>query len=501
MIKTDILVIGGGLSGRRCAEAASKNADVLLICDGMGASPYVHGINIPLYPEDSVECFINDTLESGKFQNDKRLVEVLCRESVKLEKEFSFDKKDGEYNLLRPLGSTYPRVAGINSATGVNIINQINKDKKFTELNHVRAMNLDVSDKKVQGAYCFDKKEEKWFYISAKAIVLAGGGYSGIFPFSTNSPDIGGDMIAMAYNAGVTLRDMEFIQFEPTAAVYPPSLKGKSVITTMLFEGAVMKNKDGERFIKGSEQINKDELSKNIYDEILKGKGTKNGGIYFDATKVPGNFIKEQYYTYFKRYMDVGIDITKEPMEIAPAPHTTLGGIVIDEKCRTNIEGLFACGESTGGLHGANRLGGNAGLEILIFGTVAGKSAAEYIKTAENTAKEKEVSANISYNCKKLDDEIGKIVTKSLNVIRNEADMKDGIECLEQIIKEIGNFEFCYNKLLTYNKALCALISLKCAMMRKESIGCHTRSDSIKENEKYTITVSKNCGINKEVIR
>lgn len=498
MMKTDILVIGGGLAGRRCAEFASKNTEVTLVCDGMGASPYVHGINIPLYKKDSVECFMNDTMESGKFQNDRKLVQVLCKESVRLESEFPFDKKDGVYDLLRPLGSTYPRVAGINSKTGVYIINKINQNKKFTELNHTRAMYLDVSENKVCGAYCFNKKEKKWFHISAKAVVLAGGGYSGIFPFSTNSADIGGDMIAMAYNAGAKLCDMEFIQFEPTTAVYPYSLKGKSVITTMLFEGAVMRNKDGDTFVNG-EKLNKDQLSKSIYNEILNGKGTENGGIYFDATAVPD--LKERYYTYWKRYIDTGIDITKEPMEIAPAPHTSLGGVVIDEKCRTSVEGLFACGECTGGLHGANRLGGNAGLEILVFGKIAGESALKYIKTASDISVKREIPDNISSDCGSLNDEIGRITENSLSVIRNEKDMQKAAERLEKIIKDIGDYHFNFDRTLSYNNALCALICLKASIMRKESIGCHTRADSIKENEKYRITVSKDNGYIKDVIK
>ncbi|MBQ8231412.1 MAG: FAD-binding protein [Lachnospiraceae bacterium] len=502
-VKTDILVIGGGLAGRRCAEEASKKCKVILISDGSGASPYVHGINVPLFAEDTVECFIEDTMRSGRYQNKKELVKVLCEESIRLTEEFSFDKKNGEYVLLQPLGAAYPRVAGIQGRTGVHVLNSINRDPKFTELHHVRAMRLicekakDAANKtdrsdagRVTGAYCFDTVKKEWFLIEAKAVVLACGGFGGIFPFSTNSPDIGGEGIAMAYEAGARLLDMEFIQYEPSVAVWPPKLKGKSVITTMLYEGAVIRNGNGERFM--DERVDKDVLSKIIYQEINSGKGTKNGGVYYDMTGVGAEMLHEKYEDYYRRYASVGIDISKEPVEIAPGPHTTMGGIEIDEKCCTNVQGLFACGEVTGGLHGANRLGGNAGLEILVFGKIAGKSAAEYAAAVKEVEWERCPTDEMNFDRTAFDDTsyrklLEDALVKGLNVVRNESDMKSALAVMEQIMLATHDRKGCFTARRLYCDALTAYLALTAATTRKQSIGSHVRADESKENRRYRI--------------
>ena len=360
-VQTDVLVIGGGLAGMCAAREAAKSCRVTLLADGGGASPYIHGINIPLATEDSVDCFIADTMKSGRQQSQKALVEKLCGESLALVDELPFDRTKDGYALLKPLGSTHPRVAGIQGRTGVYILKEIEKNRKFDILRHTRAMELIKKDNSVVGARCFDTRKKLWFSITAKAVVLACGGFGGIFPFSTNSVDIGGDGIAMAYDAGAELCDMEFIQFEPTVAVAPKEIQGKSIITTMLYEGAVICNKDGKRFM--DERVDKDVLSRGIWQEIKNGGGTENGGVYFDMTGVGKEMLCSKYPDYYKRYSNVGIDIAKTPVEIAPGAHTTMGGVCINTKCETTVNGLFACGEVAGGLHGANRLGGNAGLE------------------------------------------------------------------------------------------------------------------------------------------
>ena len=215
-------------------------------------------------------------------------------------------------------------------------------------------------------------------------MILATGGFGRLFPESTNSADIGGDGCAMASLAGCGLTDMEFIQFEPSAAVWPPELSGKSIITTMFYEGAVLRGGDGKRFM--DERVSKDVQSKAIAEQILKGNTTPHGGVWFDATAVPDHLWDTVYKPYLDRYLKYGIDMRKEPVEIAPAAHTTCGGVIVDENCRTGVPGLIACGEVTGGLHGANRLGGNAGLETMVFGRVAGKTAMEEFKSCPEGA-------------------------------------------------------------------------------------------------------------------
>ena len=489
ILKTDILVIGGGLTGKICAHNAAKSCNVILLSDGGGASPYVHGINVVLHKDDSLSSFYDDTLKSGRYQNDKALVSALVNGSCAVRDEYDFDKENGRYVLLKPLGSSYPRVASIKGRTGVNILNSITEN--FTHLSHTRAMKLAVKENKVCGAYCFDTKSKKWFFIGAKCVVIASGGFGALFAFSTNTSDIGGDGAAMAFEAGAKMCDMEFIQFEPTAAVYPKEILGKSIITTMLYEGAVLTNKNHERFM--CEQVNKDELSKGIYEEILNGNAAEHGGVYFDMTNVSKSVLQTKYKDYYSRYRNVGIDISKTPAEIAPAAHTTLGGIKINEKCKTNIGGLFACGEAAGGLHGANRLGGNAGLETLVFGKICADTAVSYAKDAklENFKAYLPENDDLSSPNEPLDNILKNAVMLGLGVIRNESSIKKALGDICHVIEKTKNHGFNYYDFKLFNNAVCIKLALEAALERKQSIGCHIRSDSVCENEKYTVTQMK----------
>ena len=494
-MKTDILVIGGGLAGRRCAEEAGKTADVTLVCDGAGASPFIHGMNVPLYKDDSVECFKEDTLRSGKYQNNLKLVEALCSGSLNIAKEFEFDKKDGNYSLLKPLGSSYPRAACIGGFTGTAVLRQIEEKRNFNCMKHIRALKLAREKKRVCGAYCFDTKEKKYFFIGAKAVVIASGGFCGLFPFSTNTSDIAGDGIAMALDSGAVLRDMEFIQFEPSAAVYPKKISGKSVITTMLFDGAVIKNNIGEKIVKDGECVDKDELSRLIYSEIEQGRGSRHGGVYFDARGVNKKVMQEKYKIYRKRYLDVNIDILKTPVEIASAPHTSLGGIEINERCETSVEGLFACGEAAGGLHGANRLGGNAGLEVLVFGKTAGKSAAEFVKKVPEPQEYSEEEFVCESNTdEEYGSELKEILSESMNVVRNGEKLLNAKKNLKNMLNQLKSDKICFKRTRIYNDALCAYAAVLSALAREESVGCHTRSDSRPTGKKYCIRVKNDGG-------
>ena len=489
---TDVLVIGGGLAGLRCAEEAAKTCDVTLIADGGGASPYIHGISIPLSPADSAEQFYRDTMESGRMLGREALVRTLCEESLLLPAEFEFDRKDGHYDLLKPLGASVPRVAGIGGRTGATILHDIGTRRRFTQLGHIRAMRLLCRENAVIGAQCFDCVKNRWFTISAKAVVLATGGFGGIFPFSTNSSDIGGDGIAMAYEAGAVLCDMEFIQFEPTAAVYPRQIAGKSIITTMLYEGAVIRNAARARFME--ERVNKDELSLGIYREIARGNGTENGGVYYDMTGVDHALLHTRYRDYLERYQRRGIDITKEYAEIAPAPHTTLGGVVIDPLCRTTVNGLFACGEVTGGLHGANRLGGNAGLEVLVFGRIAGKSAAEYAASSGRAEVADTDTADEPFDGDQLRRRLTAAVGEYLNVIRDRSGLETLMDLATDIAAAARSHRNSFSAQRLYNDALTASVAAASALQRRGSIGCHVRRDAVSEDSMYNVLIHRANG-------
>ena len=292
---------------------------------------------------------------------------------------------------------------------------------------------------------------------------------------------------------------MEFIQFEPSAAVAPAALRGKSVITTMYFEGAVLKNAKGERFMlnysEDAECVNKDVQARCIFREIAEGRGTKNGGVFFDATGVGREKLDSLYPSYVKRYADVGIDIATTPFEIAPAPHTSLGGVVINSDCSVKgLKGLYACGEAVGGIHGANRVGGNAGLEILVFGNIAGESACSYL--AENAQNEyvpcmeqadaivnREGIPPVPGRADAIRAELGTILSEDLNVLRNGAAIEKAIEKLNALLSEVRGLTTAIPfwgivKLLRLENDLIAALALAhSALLRNESCGCHVRTD------------------------
>ena len=506
MIFCDALVIGGGLTARRCAEILSEKYNTLLICDGAGASPYIHGICIPLDTQDSVERFIGDTQNSAKHQCDKALVRTLCEGALALADEFDFDKKsDGSYDLLRPLGASVPRVASIHEHTGAYVMAQINENKKFKE-RRLRAVRLLHHERQVCGALCYDPEADAFVTVSARCVCLASGGFGGVFPFSTNSTDIGGDGIAMAYLAGCELRDMEFIQFEPTVALSPAPLVGKSVITTMLYEGATFRNGQGEQFLT-SACVDKDVLSKAIYREILRGKPSPSGGVYYDATAVPKELLLSKYRSYYERYLRVGVDISEQMMEVAPAPHTTLGGVVIDTGCATALKGLFCMGEVTGGLHGANRLGGNAGLETLVFGKIGGESALAFLDGEEHA--EQSIPSldceNIPFSGEKIHTRVKEIAKNALGVIRNAEGMCAAMAELDTLCEVLltmleADGKLCYGAYRAYNDCLTVQLAVSAALARVGSVGAHERSDAQPEQERYTLYLSRDYGIKKEII-
>ena len=385
MESVDVLIVGGGLAGWRAAEAAANaGASVALVANGAGNSPDIHAINVPVREDDSVERFIDDTLKSGRGGCDRALVEVLCRESVKLAEEFPFDRNpDGSYKLLQPLGCSVPRCVTIDHKIGAWALAKIKREL---------AGKVDVINGRVT-KLSFDSQLSTFtFQLGdggasgvARAVVVATGGWCGKYEFSDNPPELRGDGIDMAVKLGAATRDMDSVQYEPTVALAPERLRGIPVITTMLFEGATFRNADGEEFLP-DKHANKDEVSRAIFAEVEAGRGV-DGGVWFDATKVPHKILDTTYVDTVKRYAAAGVDIHKEPMLVAPAPHTSLGGLVIDAKCRVlrvdgaPIPGLFAAGEVTGGIHGFNRIGGNAGTETLVFGKIAGKEAAKEART------------------------------------------------------------------------------------------------------------------------
>jgi succinate dehydrogenase/fumarate reductase flavoprotein subunit len=398
------------LAGWRAAEAAVKaGASVALVANGAGNSPDIHALNVPVGPGDSVALFIEDTLRSGRGACDKTLVETLCRESVALADEFPWDRDpDGSFDMLQPVGCSVPRCVSIGHRIGALALAKIKRDLAGkVEVIHGRVTHISKESSSfiVHCALCIVHcascivhcGDDGDTALCARAVVIATGGWCGKYPFSDNPPELRGDGIKMAQALGAAVRDMDAVQYEPTVALAPAFIRCIPVITTMLHEGATFRNCDGKEFLP-DKHANKDELSRAIFAEIAAGHGVPDplagakahagakaqAGVWFDATGVDPSILRSRYADTVRRYEAVGVDITREPMLVAPAPHTSLGGVVIDPHCRvlradsSPIPGLFAAGEITGGVHGLNRIGGSAGTEVLVFGRIAGAEAAAY---------------------------------------------------------------------------------------------------------------------------
>lgn len=349
-VSSDILIIGGGLAGWRAALAAvAGGASVTLAANGVGNSPDIHALNCPVLPEDSVEQFVEDTLTSGKYENDRYIVETMCRESVALKEEFDFDD-----TIIRPLGSTVPRCVSINHAIGAIALGDIKKRLK----DKVTVESCTVTSDDVLALRAENPSLK---------IIIATGGWCGKYDFSTNPVYLKGDGLLIAEALGGTVKDVdeEHVQYEPTVRVEGPN-RGIPVITTLLYEGARLLNMEGEEFLPDA-RLNKDELSKAIF--------AQGGYAIYDLTAVPDD-----------KLLECRMDLSERMIKVAPAPHSSLGGIVIDSQCHVldkdgiAVPGVFACGEVTAGVHGLNRLGGNGGTAAMVFGTIAGREAASEVK-------------------------------------------------------------------------------------------------------------------------
>lgn len=360
----DVLVIGGGLAGWRAAEAAVQcGCSVTLVANGAGNSPHIHALNCPVWPEDSADRMFADTLSSGHGTNDPALVRVLCEGAVRLRDEFAFDRApDGSYKAIQPLGSSIPRCVSIDHAIGAIALARI-RAALGTRVRFVADTVTSLS-RENQG---YVARGASGAMFAATSVVLATGGWCGRYAFSTNPDYLRGDGIAFAQALGAAVRDMDAVQYEPTVRVDGPR-RGVPVITTLLYRGATLRNDADEAFLADC-RIDKDRLSAAIRAEMDR---TGASGVWYDLSAVAAEDLRACR-------MDPG----ERRIRVAPAPHTSLGGVVIDANCRvlrpdgTPIPGLFAAGEVTGGLHGRNRLGGNAGTEVLVFGRIAGLRAAD----------------------------------------------------------------------------------------------------------------------------
>jgi len=379
----------------------------------------------------------------------------------------------------------------------------------------VTVFKLLKAEGRVAGALAYRRSDGSLILYRCGALVLASGGAGKMYRVTSNSWESTGDGTALAYDAGAQLRDMEMVQFHPTGMVWPAGVRGILVTEGVRGEGGVLRNKDGERFMERydherMELSSRDVVARAINSEVLAGRGTPHGGAFLDITHRKPDFIKSKLPSMYEQFLKLAnVDITRQPMEVAPTIHYAMGGIRVDaETGASSVDGLFAAGEVAAGLHGANRLGGNSLSDLLVFGKRAGEGAAESAKTyGSKSAKldQREVEGAIAdlmaplartagESPFKLMAEIQDTLTKYAPIVRDGPGLEEGLAKVRELDPRVigcgtgGSSSLAFNPgWHTANDLRSMLINaealLRSALERKESRGAHARSDYPKSED------------------
>src|SRR5438445_1470430 len=401
--EADVLVLGAGGAGL-CAALhaadASPTLSIAVVVKGLfgraGCTRMVQGgYNAVLTPPDSLEAHLTDTLDGGGWINDQELVWRLVTEApgrvLELESRYGclFDRNaEGRIHQKPFAGQTHDRTVHKGDLTGIEIMNRLTEQAQarpsIRALEECRAVELLRDDAgRAAGALVLDLRTGRFVAIRARATLLAMGGGPTMYRVIACSADKAADGVALAYRAGLPLRDMEMVQFHPTGLVIPGSLMTGALLEEWLRgAGGHLRNGRGERFMerydpRRMERSTRDLVARGAFTELSQGRGTPNGGVWIDVSHLGAEVVETNFRGMVKRCRDFGRDLARGPVEVGPTTHFMMGGVVIDTACRTAIEGLFAAGEDTGGVHGANRLGGNGVAESTVFGGIAGDGMAD----------------------------------------------------------------------------------------------------------------------------
>ena len=400
----DVLVVGAGGAGLRAAiEALGQGASVGVVSKSLLGKAHTvmaeGGIAAAMANVDSADGWkphFRDTMRGGKMLNNWRMAQLHAQEAPERVKELEqwgalFDRTEDGRILQRAFGGhTFRRLCHVGDRTGLEMIRTLQDrgvQMGFDVYMECTIVRLLTDGERVAGALAYWRETGRFVLFKAKSIVMATGGIGKAYPITSNSWEYTGDGMALAYEAGAELMDMEFVQFHPTGMVWPPGVQGILVTEAVRGEGGILRNKSGERFMerydpKRMELSTRDVVARSIYLEVKAGRGTEHGGAYLDISHKPAEYVKKKLpsmYHQFKELADV--DITKGPMEVGPTCHYMMGGIRVEaETAQTSLPGLFAAGEAAAGLHGANRLGGNSLSDLLVFGRRAGLAAAQHAK-------------------------------------------------------------------------------------------------------------------------
>ena len=555
----DILIVGAGGAGLRAAiEASSTGVKVGLVCKSLLGKAHTvmaeGGVAAALAnvdDRDDWRVHFADTMRGGQYINNSLMAEIHAKEAPERVRELEtwgalFDRTTEGTILQRNFGGhQYPRLAHVGDRTGLEMIRTLQDHVVHLDIDiHMEYSVIDLfkDDGRVTGALAYDRDTGRFNVFAAKSIVLATGGIGKAFRVTSNSWEYTGDGHSLAYHAGAALIDMEFVQFHPTGMVWPPSVAGILVTEGVRGEGGILRNSEGYRFMfddipnlyknqtadneeegwnytqgdknarRPPELLTRDHVARCIVREIKEGRGSPNGGVFLDISwikeKLPNAaaHIKKKLPSMYHQFLQLaGIDITKEPMEVGPTTHYVMGGIRVDANSQmSDVPALFAAGECSAGLHGANRLGGNSLSDLLVFGKRAGEHASTFSK--QNTfgridfSKVRETIDNALASLNRGNDgnsddtenpylvqrDLQDLMQNKVGIVRNEVDMKqaiDEIAVLKERAERAGvHGSRRYNpgwhtamdlrNLMTFSEVI-ALSGLA----RKESRGAHSRID------------------------
>lgn len=411
-VQTDILVLGSGGAGLFAALHAHQrapNAHITIAVKGLlgkcGCTRMVQGgYNVALAQGDSVERHFMDTIEGSKWLADQDLAWTLVTKAVEriheLENELGcfFDRNpDGTIHQKAFAGQTFDRTVHKGDLTGIEIINRLAEQvwaRGIHRLEEHRAIDLIKSPdgQQLSGVLMIDMRTGGYTFVQAKAVLLATGGGPTMYKYHTPSGDKSCDGLAMALRAGLSLRDMEMVQFHPTGLL---AGSGTRMTGTVIEEGlrgagGYLLNGAKERFMHNydsrGERATRDIVSRSIYSEMRAGRGTPNGGVYIQMSHLGPEKVRKSFKGMVERCADCGFDLAGGLVEVVPTAHYMMGGLVFQPDCSTALPGLFAAGEDTGGVHGANRLGGNGVANSTVFGGIAGDTMGEYVRKEARAA-------------------------------------------------------------------------------------------------------------------
>jgi succinate dehydrogenase / fumarate reductase flavoprotein subunit len=518
----DVLIIGAGGAGLCAAIAAlGQGATVGVVCKSLLGKAHTvmaeGGIAAAMSNVDKADDWrthFGDTMRGGKFLNNWRMAQIHAQEAPDRVRELEqwgalFDRtQDGEILQRAFGGHSFKRLCHVGDRTGLEMIRTLQDRGVHLGIDvymECAVTRLLKDGDRVAGAFAYWRETGRFVVFKAKSVIIATGGIGKAWRITSNSWEYTGDGMALAYDAGAELMDMEFVQFHPTGMVWPPGVQGILVTEAVRGEGGILQNKDGERFMQRydpekMELSTRDVVARAIYTEAKEGRGTEHGGAYLDISHKPADYVKKKLPSMYHQFRELAdVDITKEPMEVGPTCHYMMGGIRVEaETAAATIPGLFAAGEAAAGLHGANRLGGNSLSDLLVFGRRAGIAAAEHAGKAGSanidTRQIDEASQEMLGPFARSDGESPYRIHETLQdtmqsyvgIFRNEDDLRKGLSELEVLKERASRLRVEGSRLfnpgwhLARDLQSMLIVSEAVALSaleRKESRGAHSRID------------------------